>query len=207
MDWLSEKELVGFKSIGENVLISRHAVIYGRENIEIGDHVRIDAFCLIMAASGCLSIGKRVHIAARTTLQCAGGVNIGDYAQIATGCSIISASDSFSGDYLVGPMIPEVHRHVLNGPVDICIGAVVGAHSVLLPFSTIEKGAALGAMSMVTASHPVKRNTLYFGVPAKYKGDRGTMWMSRIDMIESDTRKSLDSGHILDIDRDLPKKD
>ena len=39
-----ELEKVGFKSIGENVLISRNATIYGAGNISIGSNVRIDDF-------------------------------------------------------------------------------------------------------------------------------------------------------------------
>ena len=47
----SEKELlsIGFKSYGINVLISRYARFYRPENIVIGDHVRIDDFCILSA--------------------------------------------------------------------------------------------------------------------------------------------------------------
>jgi len=37
-----ELEKIGFKSIGENVLISDKTSIYNPQNIEIGSNVRID---------------------------------------------------------------------------------------------------------------------------------------------------------------------
>ena len=36
-----------FKSVGNNVLISRKASIFSPENISIGNNVRIDDFCLL----------------------------------------------------------------------------------------------------------------------------------------------------------------
>ena len=38
---------LGFKSVGENVLISRFARFYGIGNMEIGNNVRIDDFSIL----------------------------------------------------------------------------------------------------------------------------------------------------------------
>ena len=43
----NELKQIGFKRIGENVLISRKASIYQPELIEIGNNVRIDDFCIL----------------------------------------------------------------------------------------------------------------------------------------------------------------
>ena len=51
---------MGFKSIGENVLISDKASIYGVKNIEVGSNVRIDDFCIISAGEGGIKIGNYV---------------------------------------------------------------------------------------------------------------------------------------------------
>ena len=61
MAYYSEEEnkLLGFKSIGQNVKISKLAAIYDHSKIEIGDNSRIDDFCVI---SGHLKIGHNVHI-------------------------------------------------------------------------------------------------------------------------------------------------
>ena len=52
--YFTEHELtgVGFKSIGSNVQIARNATIVGLENIELGDNVRIDPYCSIIAVHG-----------------------------------------------------------------------------------------------------------------------------------------------------------
>jgi len=65
--FLSREELmeIGFKSIGENVLLSSKASIYGPENIEIGNNVRIDDFCIL---SGKIKLGSYIHIAAYSAL-------------------------------------------------------------------------------------------------------------------------------------------
>jgi galactoside O-acetyltransferase len=65
MSFLTEEELaaLGLASCGEDVKISRKTSIYGAERIAIGDHVRIDDFCVISAGAGGISIGSHVHIA------------------------------------------------------------------------------------------------------------------------------------------------
>lgn len=63
----TEEELkgLGFRHIGNGVCISRKASIYGAQNISLGDHVRIDDFCIL---SGRIEIGSYVHVAAYTAL-------------------------------------------------------------------------------------------------------------------------------------------
>ena len=53
----TEEELkgLGFRHIGNGVCISRKASIYGAQNISLGDHVRIDDFCIL---SGRIEIGS-----------------------------------------------------------------------------------------------------------------------------------------------------
>ena len=59
----SEEELksLGLKHYGKNVLISRKCSIYSAESISIGNHVRIDDFCIL---SGEITIGDYCHISA-----------------------------------------------------------------------------------------------------------------------------------------------
>lgn len=49
-----ELERIGFKSIGENVLISDKTSIYSPQNISIGNNVRIDDYCVLSAGGGTL---------------------------------------------------------------------------------------------------------------------------------------------------------
>lgn len=56
---------IGFASVGENVLVSRKTSIYGAENMNIGNNVRIDDFCFL---SGKITLGNYIHIATATLL-------------------------------------------------------------------------------------------------------------------------------------------
>ena len=49
MAYLTEQQLLnmGFKSLGQNVKISDKAAIYNCDQIQIGDHSRIDDFCVV----------------------------------------------------------------------------------------------------------------------------------------------------------------
>ena len=44
---IDELKEIGFKEIGDNVLISRKSSIYGAKNISIGNNVRIGAGCVV----------------------------------------------------------------------------------------------------------------------------------------------------------------
>jgi len=56
---LDNMKAMGFKRLGVNVKISDKASIYDADKIEIGDHSRIDDFCIL---SGNISLGSYNHI-------------------------------------------------------------------------------------------------------------------------------------------------
>lgn len=62
----SDEELqqMGFAHVGHDVMISRKASIYGASNIWIGNHVRVDDFCVL---SGKITFGNYIHVAVTTT--------------------------------------------------------------------------------------------------------------------------------------------
>ena len=47
-------EKIGFKFLGNNVLISDKTSIYSPENISIGNNVRVDDFSILSAGEGTL---------------------------------------------------------------------------------------------------------------------------------------------------------
>jgi len=57
-----ELSQIGFKSLGDNVLISKKTSFYGISRICIGNNVRIDDFCVLSAGIGGIFIGNYVHI-------------------------------------------------------------------------------------------------------------------------------------------------
>ena len=165
MAFLSEKQLseLRFKSLGKNVKISCRASIYNPELIDIGDNSRIDDFCVV---SGRVVIGRNVHIAVFCNVAGGeSGVFIEDFSGLAYGCHVFSQSDDYSGATLTNPTVPDRFKKVDKRRVVIERHCIVGACSVVLPGVTLEEGAAIGAMSMV--SKDAEAWSIYFGAPAK----------------------------------------
>ncbi|MCX7696122.1 MAG: acyltransferase [Bacteroidales bacterium] len=165
----SKEELlsIGFKTVGENVLISRKASFYSPSEIEIGNHVRIDDFCIL---SGKIKLGNYIHISAQCALYGQAGITMEDFTGLSPGTIVFSATDDFSGEYLIGPMVPHSFRHVIEGHVFIKRFVQVGARSVILPGVILEEGCAVGAMSLITQS--LEAWKIYAGIPARFIKER-----------------------------------
>lgn len=161
-----ELKNIGFKSIGENVLISNKSSIYGANNIEIGSNVRIDDFCILSSGEGGIKIGNYIHIACYAHLIGSGQIIVEDHSQISGKVSIYSSSDDFSGDYLVGPTVPSNFTNVKSLTVHLKKYVVLGCNTVVLPGVTIEEGTAIGALSLVSKSLP--EYGIYGGNPLKF---------------------------------------
>jgi galactoside O-acetyltransferase len=176
MSWLNEEQLKKFKSVGRDVLVSDQATIFGPENVELGDNVRIDAGCVILAAKGSLRVANHVHIAAQVLLAAGGGIILHNHTSVSFGSKIISSSDDFSGEYLCGPAYPEAFRKITNKPVVMKKFSQVGAACVVFPGITLEEGAVLGSNSLANKDLP--EWMVCVGSPAKPIKDRLRM-MSR----------------------------
>lgn len=163
--FLSQEEIadIGFKSIGQGCLISRNARFYGPQNMTIGNHVRIDDFCIL---SGNITLGNYIHISAYVALYGAMGIVFEDCSGISARGTIYSAMDDFCGDYMIGPMLPEELTHVTGGPVVVNKYVQIGAHSILFPNLTVGEGSVVGACSMVRKS--LDPWGIYAGVPCKF---------------------------------------
>lgn len=158
-----ELSAIGFKSIGQNVLISRYARFYDAKNIQIGSNVRIDDFCLL---SGKIKLGNYIHISAYSALYAKFGIEMEDYTGLSPKCTIFSATDDFSGNYLVGPMVDSDLTNVTGGIVKICKYSQLGSNCVVLPNLTINEGTAVGAMSLITKD--TSPWSIYTGIPASF---------------------------------------
>lgn len=160
---LSELNNIGFKVVGNNVKISTKASIYNPELMEIGDHSRIDDFCVI---SGKVKIGKHVHIAP-LCLVAGGekGIQIADFAGLAYGVQVFSQSDDYSGQSMTNPTVPTKYKNETKRPVLIERHCIIGAGSIILPGVSIKEGTAVGAMSLVRKS--TEEWSIYLGNPAK----------------------------------------
>ena len=159
---------IGFKSLGEKCLISRNACFYGTSQIEIGDNVRIDDFCIL---SGNVVLGNNIHLSAYVCLYGNKGIVLEDYTGISARSTIYSAMDDFSGEYLVGPVHPSESTCVRGGKVIIKKYTQIGAHSLVFPNLTIGEGCMIGACSMVR--HSLEPWGIYYGVPVARIKERG----------------------------------
>ncbi len=167
--FLSDTELkkIGLRSYGKNVLISKYASFYSPENIILGDHVRIDDFCLL---TGKIIIGNYIHISAYSALYGRYGIELKDYSGLSPRVTIFSASDDFSGTHAVGPLLPPDITRIHGGKVIIDKYVQVGSGSVVLPKVHIYEGVAIGAMSLINDNIPAWK--IAAGVPAKIIKER-----------------------------------
>ncbi len=154
MGYLSRERLeaMGFASLGQDVLISEKASIYGAERIALGSRVRIDDFCLLSAGKGGITIGSNVHIAAFCSLLGQGEIVMEDFSGLACRVSIYSSSDDYSGDALTNPTVPARFTKVTAAPVRIARHVIIGSSAVVLPGSVLLEGCSVGALSLVKGS-------------------------------------------------------
>lgn len=171
-DFLSPEELaqIGFQAIGQHARVSRHALFFAPEHISLGDHVRIDAFCILSAGDKGLRIGRNVHVSAYAAILGQEAVEIGDFATVSTRCTIFSSNDDYTGAAMANATIPAAYRGALNAPVVLREHALLGAGCIVLPGVTIGGSACVGALSLVKAD--VGAFEIVAGVPARLIGRR-----------------------------------
>ena len=170
MSYLSQEQIeaMGFNRIGKNVKISSKASIYDAAKIEIGDHSRIDDFCLI---SGKVMIGAYNHITPMCLI--AGGkpgVFFSDFCTLAYGVKIFSQSDDYSGGTLTNSLIPKRYKNETFGKVVLSKHVIIGANSTILPGVEVAEGCAVGAMSLLLKS--TEPWGIYCGVPVQRLNER-----------------------------------
>ena len=175
MAFLSKEQIesMGFKSVGENTLLSDKASYYNCKNIDIGNNTRIDDFCVLSAGEGGIKIGSYVHIAIGVSLIGNEIITVKDFAGLSSRVSIYSSNDDYSGEYMTNPMIPSEFTNVTHGAVSIGKHVIVGSGSVILPNVILEDGVAVGALSLVTKD--CGAFGVYIGTPAKRVKERSRL--------------------------------
>lgn len=184
MSFYNEEELskLGLKSYGTNVKISRYARIYNPQYIELGNHVRIDDFCILSASSNFFVIKDYVHISAGAYLYGSSGLSIDSFSNISGGVKIYTSNDDYSGEALVGPTIPLEYRKVDNRSVIIEKYCVIGCNSVILPGVFISEGVAIGSNSLVKQS--LNSWSIYAGTPVRFIKERSKNLLKRVNFID-----------------------
>lgn len=162
----SDEELkhLGLKRYGHNVLLSRNALLYRPDELEIGSHVRIDDFTTI---GGKVSLGDYIHIAQFCGLYGGrAGITMADFCTVSSRVAIYAASNDYSGQFMVNPMVADQYSPDIEAPVFLDKHVIVGCASVILPGVSIGKGCAVGAMSLVRTN--LNPWGIYVGIPTKY---------------------------------------
>lgn len=167
MAFLDREQLkvMGFAALGHDVQISDKASLYNPGAIRLGNHVRIDDFCVLAAGLGGMLIGSFVHIAVGSSLIGAGKITLSDFSGLSSRVSIYSSSDDYSGKSLTNPTVPECYKAVTHKDVFLGKHVIVGSGSVILPGVTLEEGVAIGALSLVNKR--CEAFGIYAGNPAK----------------------------------------
>lgn len=167
MGFLSRAQIdgMGFASVGENPRLSDKASYYNCANIIIGNHVRIDDFCVLSAGVGGIEIENYVHIAVYSLLIGKGKITMRDFSGLSSRVSLYSSSDDYSGISMTNPTVSDDFTRVKSADVSIGRHVIIGAGSVVLPGVTLQQGVAVGALSLVSKSCP--EFGIYSGVPAK----------------------------------------
>lgn len=188
--YYSEEELksLGLKKYGANVKISRHAIFYKPEELEIGSNVRIDDFTTI---SGKVVLGSYIHIAQTCGLYGGdSGITLEDFTTLSSHSLIYAISNDYSGLSLACPMVPERFRPAdISAPVRLEKYALVGCMSVVLPGVTIGEGCSVGAMSLCNKN--LEPWGMYVGIPARQIKERNKQLLTFAEQFEQECADAI----------------
>lgn len=171
--------------VGVGCQVSRFARIYGASRISIGNHTRIDDFCVLAAGAEGLEIGHHCHLSTMVSLQGAGRITIGDFVALSARTAVYSSNDDYSGSAMTNPTVDSDLTGVAHAPVVIGRHVIVGSGSVILPGALLGDGVAVGALSLVKGE--LEPDTIYAGVPARrisrrltaYRENEAEFWARR----------------------------
>ena len=160
----SEIREMGFRSLGERVMISRDARIMSPKTISVGSNVLIDAFTIM---NGDITLGDHVQISANCELYSGDHTDIviGDFCALASFVSLYGQSDEYVLPYLNNPTVPAKYKNVHNQPIRLGDYVLIGTHSAVLPGVELGEGCTFGACSLVNRSAPP--GGVYVGAPCR----------------------------------------
>lgn len=168
--YLSAEEIqkIGFASVGSDVLISDKACFYGASKMNIGNHVRIDDFCIFI---GNITLKDYIHIASYTAFHASqGSVFMGSYSTLSSRVAVYAASDDYSGAAMTNSVVPPELTNTIASDIVIGEHVIVGTGSTILPGAVLPEGVAIGAMSLVKCE--LSPWGIYAGIPCRKLQER-----------------------------------
>jgi galactoside O-acetyltransferase len=155
---------LGFKNVGQDVIVWPMAKIVSPGVISIGDSVIIDDFVFLMGGTK-TTIGSFVHIASFTSITGGGEFMMDDFTTLSSGVRIFTANEDYSGGCLTGSGVPYPYRVPARSFVHVKKHAIIAAEAIILPEVTVGEGAVIGANSLVKKD--CEPWTIYGGSPAR----------------------------------------
>lgn len=150
-----------FRALGANTVIEPGVLVFHPENITVGENVYVGHQTILKGYfKNELQIGDGTWIGQQCFLHSAGGIEIGRNVGIGPGVRIITSVHSEAGR-----SIPILHSPIEFAPVRIEDDADIGVGAIVLPGTTIGRGAQVGAGAVVTTDVPAY--AVVAGVPAK----------------------------------------
>ena len=177
-------ESIGFRELGNNVLVSDRAAIYNPEQVSLADNVRIDDFCVL---AGRIAIGRNVHVTVYCNLAGGrSGISIGNYSTLAYGCHVIAQSDDYSGESMTNSTVSAHFKKERSERVEIGDHVILGAGTMVLEGVRLADGTAAGARTLfLESSEPW---TMYVGQPARILRPRSRKLLDLVEDFERERR-------------------
>lgn len=165
-------------TFGNNVKISNDVILNNPQNITIGNDVRIDSHCILIAGKDTkIIIGNNIHISAGCYFFGGGGnIIMEDYTGTSSRTVIYTASDDYTDGFMTNPTVDEKYKKIKKGDVILRKHTIVGSGCTILPAVTLEFATSVGAHSLVNKSS--KPFDLLCGSPAKFVKKRKNVYLA-----------------------------
>ena len=163
---------------GTNVSISNDVILHNPQNIMLGDNVRIDAHCMLIAGVNTKIIfGSYIHIGAGTYMfGNSGNITLEDYSGTSSRCALYTSNDDYVEGYMTNPMVEDKYKKVKIGDITLKKHVIVGCCTVILPNIILEHATSVGAHSLVKKS--TQPFDLVLGAPAKFVKKRKNVYLN-----------------------------
>ena len=165
-------------TFGTDVFISNDVILHNPQNIMIGNNVRIDSQCILIAGKNTkIKIGNNVHISAGCYFYGnSGDITLEDYTCTSARCILYTSNDDYIDGYATNSVVSNNIKKVTTGDIIVKKHSVVGCNSVILPNVVLEYATSVGSHSLI------KRNTNSFdvvaGSPAKFIKKRKNIYLN-----------------------------
>ncbi len=152
---------------GDSVFIANDVIFHNPQNITIGNNVRIDTQCVIIAGKNHkITIGNNIHISAGCYFYGnSGDIVLEDCTCTSGRCTLYTANDDYTDGYMANSVIADELKKVKTGNIIIKKHALVGCNTVILPGVVLEYATSVGSHSLV--KHNTEPFDIIGGVPAK----------------------------------------